>query len=794
MSWLLPPAYHPCIPTETPALRLLHHVARLSRIAVGVTAATALLAGTAVSAGAAAQAPTGVVHAASAGSLAAAAGAPARVSELIGDGAWCWFQDPRAIHYVGVHDRTYVGYVTTTGDIDVLALDDPTGTVYQTVLHPALVADDHAAPGLEVLPDGRIAVFYAGHVGNAMYYRVSTNPEDVTSFGPEQTVPVNVLGPYGYTYANPIYLPAEHRTYLFFRGGDARPVMTWSDDNLKTWSPAHTVVLPVGALPGQRPYAKYATNGTDTIYFTFDDGHPRDIPTNSVYFMSLKGGEFSRADGTPIASLASVTGSDGTNGGAGAPISNTQADLVYNGGGPDGKAWVQDIAAGPNGRPVILFASFPNDSNHRYHYASWNGTAWQDHDFTGGGGSIATIGGETEYSGGLSLDHNDPSIVYTSRQHDSGGTVYEIQRWTTTDGGATFSDPVSITSGSTVKNVRPVVPWGAPGPVKLLWMSGTYIHWKGLYNTSIQMLTTTRAPTTSRISISAAAVPSNQQVTVSARAVFGFGGVPSPGMTAVLFGRPAGAASYSRIATVHADGQGLATFHVQQKRPTRYLVRFGSTMTATGSQAPSVVVEQKVATVARITVSAPNLPAGHAQKITARLVDGDNGRPLANQRVTIQERTVGSPVWKTFGRAFTNGQGLAKFSGHMVRSSFLRVVFPAKDNLGSSASAAARVNVTPVDAVRVSLDHQAIHAGHTAVVETRVVDAITGQGLAHAPVTLWARTGSSWTQVDTQVGTRADGTAHWTVQPSHTTSYEVRVDHVGARQPVVSAPITLTVS
>ena len=147
-----------------------------------------------------------VVNPTSPATLAEAAGAPARVTELVGDGAWCWFQDPRAIHYVGQHDRTYVGYVTTKGDIDVLALDDPTGTVYQTVLHPNLVADDHAAPGIEVLPDGRIAVFYAGHVGNTMYYRVSTNPEDVTSFGPEQTVPVNVPGPYGYTYANPIYL------------------------------------------------------------------------------------------------------------------------------------------------------------------------------------------------------------------------------------------------------------------------------------------------------------------------------------------------------------------------------------------------------------------------------------------------------------------------------------------------------------------------------------------------------------------------------------------------------------
>ena len=236
---------------------------------------------------------------------------------------------------------------------------------------------------------------------------------------------------------------------------------------------------------------------------------------------------------------------------------------------------MQDIAAGPDGRPVILFASFPNDSNHRYHYAAWNGTGWQEHDFTGGGGSIATIGGETEYSGGLSLDHNDPSVVYTSRQH---GNAWEIQRWTTPDLGTTFSGAVSITANSTVKNVRPVVPWGSPGPVKVLWMSGTYTHWKGLYDTSIQMLTTTRAPTTSRASVSAAAVPSNQKVTVSARAVYGFGGGrrARPAGVALRPARP-GPRPSRRSPAGHTDASGLARFSVQQKRPTRYLVRFGST-------------------------------------------------------------------------------------------------------------------------------------------------------------------------------------------------------------------------
>ncbi len=36
-----------------------------------------------------------------------------RNGELVADGAWCWFQDPRAVHYVGLHNRTYIGYVTS---------------------------------------------------------------------------------------------------------------------------------------------------------------------------------------------------------------------------------------------------------------------------------------------------------------------------------------------------------------------------------------------------------------------------------------------------------------------------------------------------------------------------------------------------------------------------------------------------------------------------------------------------------------------------------------------------------
>lgn len=296
------------------------------------------------------------------GTAAAAATAPVtRNGELVADGAWCWFQDPRAIHYVGAHDRTYVGYVTSTGDIDVVSLDTGTAALTHTTLHPKFQADDHAAPGLEVLGDGRIAVFYSKHGGARMYYRVSVHPEDISVFGREQTVGGrNTPGGKGYTYANPIYLPAEHRTYLFFRSGDNRPAVTWSSD-LRHWSDAQDVVVPDGAGTLARPYVKYATNGTDSILIAFTDGHPRDVPTNSIYAIVYSHGVLHAVDGTPLATLGPATS------GAlpPAPVHTRNLTPAYDGSGPEGKAWVHSAAFDQDGHPVIAFASFPRQEHRR---------------------------------------------------------------------------------------------------------------------------------------------------------------------------------------------------------------------------------------------------------------------------------------------------------------------------------------------------------------------------------------------------------------------------------------------
>lgn len=217
---------------------------------------------------------------------------------------------------------------------------------------------------------------------------------------------------------------------------------------------------PADHRAGERPYVKYASNGQDTIHFAFTEAHPDEAPDKStnIYYGRYRAGQIERANGEFIASL-------------GTPISPPQADEVF---ADERPAWIHDIAVGADGRPVIVFASFPNSisrTDHRYHYARWTGTEWQVNEITPVGGSITTNTSSPLYSGGLTLAHEDPSRVYLSRQV---GSAWWVEAWTTPDSGETWSSR-TLTPNSTEKNVRPLSPRGAePFGEMVIWMGGEY--------------------------------------------------------------------------------------------------------------------------------------------------------------------------------------------------------------------------------------------------------------------------------------------------------------------------------
>jgi hypothetical protein len=372
----------------------------------------------------------------------------------VGDGAWCWFNEPRALT---IADVTIVGWVARNGDIRVASHDNETGELLTRTLHSRLQRDDHANPAFYLRRDGRVTAFYSPHAGTPLYRRTTTEPGRVANWGPERTVPTNTPGPYGYTYPNPVWSPPESKLYLFWRGGNFLPTFSTSDDEGETWAPARKLMDDNEPQSSQRPYVKYASRD-GVIHLAYNQSHPRNRPTSVFYMKYTPGIGWQRAGGAGLDSP---------------PFIPTDGDRVYDAFEFDMRSWVHDVAVGADGRPRIVFATFSRSANytdHRYWYARWDGQQWRKREITRAGPSIDPDG-EVMYSAGIVLDHENPEIVYLSKKK---GNWFQIEAWRTGDGGATWS--VTPISTSAKHHMRPVVPrnYTDAQVVQVLFMFGRY--------------------------------------------------------------------------------------------------------------------------------------------------------------------------------------------------------------------------------------------------------------------------------------------------------------------------------
>lgn len=391
------------------------------------------------------------------------------------DGAWCWFSDPRAVYHEGNHRRTYSGWVDSVGNVVVGFYDHDAGKIETQILHPDFEMDDHDNPSFFIDSTGRLSVFYSKHArGTPIFMARAKRAEDISEWEPVQKLSLNDTITYAglsdtYTYTNIIQLSGEqNKWYLFWRGADFKPNFSVSEDNGENWQPGKILILPERIYKNRRPYLKVASNNKDAIHFAFTDGHPNAEPTNSIYYMKYREGAFFTADGDRIIPLSE------------APVNPAQADVVYDAKPSGEKAWIWDVAEYKDGSPVLVYARFPSDSNHVYYYAVYNDGKWNNYQLTESGGWFpdTPAGGrerEPNYSGGVVLDHADPSNVYLSRQING---VFEIEKWTTTDKGKNWN-VTPVTRNSDFDNVRPFVVRGYHGgSPPVLWMNTKkYVHY-----------------------------------------------------------------------------------------------------------------------------------------------------------------------------------------------------------------------------------------------------------------------------------------------------------------------------
>lgn len=408
------------------------------------------------------------------------------------EGAWCWFADPRAIHYKsadGEIDAAYIGYIDVHGAIKASQVDFKSGAVQSDVLvRSRFQPDDHNNPTFLVLPDERIMIFYARHTDEPrFYYRVSTKKGDITSLGEEREIKVANKT----TYPSPFILSDDpEHIYLCWRGINWHPTIAKlslpdAEDNVKIeWGPYQMV-----QSTGARPYAKYHSNGKDKIYVAYTTGHPDNENPNWLYFNTINLNAEKSADGTvktnpQLADLKGNVLSTISNGAfkvsktsdykAKYPTTILDAPTSY-------RDWVWQIIVDGNDNPIVAMVRISGDKkSHQYYYARWNGNSWKLTDLANGGGKFHPSNTEHCYSGGMALDEANFNNVYLSipTQSESTGTkVYEIWKYTVDDNG-NVTNKEQVTKNSLKNNVRPfVLPGSGDSKLRLCWMHGDYYYW-----------------------------------------------------------------------------------------------------------------------------------------------------------------------------------------------------------------------------------------------------------------------------------------------------------------------------
>ena len=401
---------------------------------------------------------------------------------LTEDGAWCWFSDPRAIL---VNDAVIAGWVTSNGTIEAGRLELADQRTATSELYFRLEPDDHDNPAFVQTATGDVLALYTRHGFKDLFInRWAPAGDSSFSFTPPQFIhpfSEEELAKFPrptITYANPYRLAAERdRIYCFGRWIGFKPNLMWSDDDGATWSPSKVFITNYPFDGNNRPYVKYFSDGRSKVHIVFTDGHPRDEPTNSVYYAYYEAGGFYTIAGALIRTLDDI------------PFEPKEASVVYTSNLEEGRAWIADIGQDEAGNPVILYTRSPTEQNHEYWYARYDGTRWRNEKICDSGPWFPqTPDGESErephYFGGMSIHPGNAAVVYLSRQVNG---VFEIERWETPDGGKTWTaEP--ITENSTLDNVRPYLPRGlaADAAEVVLWMENQkYVQYTD-YRTAIR--------------------------------------------------------------------------------------------------------------------------------------------------------------------------------------------------------------------------------------------------------------------------------------------------------------------
>lgn len=381
-----------------------------------------------------------------------------------------WIQKPAAIHFVKRFDRTYIAWVTSDGKIQIRYFDNanngfsPIYTVDDLYPHFKIEAkDDHNAPSLLILPDGRILVFYVVHdVNNAFFMKESQHAEDISSWTDRKNMQdPSTQEPYNYPQAK---ILDNGEIAVFYRVGnyyDSREYFKVSKDNGISWSKATKLID-----FGEKGIYAFVTSRGNQIHIAWSKAQTGSVPKSNVYYL--------------YSPDAGITWLSRNNKRQVLPIDEKAADIVFN--STDKPAFVWDIVVDSFYNPYIVY-SYQNDPHHEYDFSRWNGKEWVTNKITN---SKELYDSNNFFSGGIVIDPQNVYNVYLSKQR----VHLELEKWVSKDLGKSWDMDKKITENSEEDNFRPQVVENYSPNLSLVWSRGIYEglvrgHWSGFQQVSI---------------------------------------------------------------------------------------------------------------------------------------------------------------------------------------------------------------------------------------------------------------------------------------------------------------------
>lgn len=407
------------------------------------------------------------------------------------DGAWCWFQDERALVdpeagllVVGsIASGGAPEDVARRGDLDLTVVDLASGAAQVVTLHPGFEADDHDVPALWRRPDGRWLAVYARHKSDDLTHWRISEPGDPTRWGEERTYDWTAhTGGRGVTYSN--LHEIDGRLYCIARAVNDDPCALVSDDHGDTWAYAGKLFdrPKIGYVNG---YARYA-DGPGSLHVLVTDHHPRDHD-NSIYHGTIARGRLRDSTGRALEAEPFTDPAPDQ-----AELTTVLAAGTEVGGARLGHAWTTDIREADGQVAAVMTARADHQAapdgadlgrnvpvpDLRFVYARLGADGrWTLSPLAKAGPGL--LPHEQDYSGLAAIDPYDVDTVYLSTPIDprDGSRLahHEIFRGHTADEGRrwVWTALTDAAENPGVDNLRPIVAPGDPSTTHLLWFRGT---------------------------------------------------------------------------------------------------------------------------------------------------------------------------------------------------------------------------------------------------------------------------------------------------------------------------------